>query len=363
LNQDDIVSASSRDGRVFKTRARSTSFRWQKAAAVLIGICAALAIGEVVLRFVGAPEVAPIQRGRFQLSTNPRLAFEPVPKIHIDRISDKFYDYPGTSNSLGFRDREHTLEKPRGTYRIAVLGDSIAAGYGVERTEDVFPARLETNLHRAGLPVEVLNFAVSGYNTEQEVETLRTRALAFAPDLVVVAYCHNDTRPPDPRIIAALHEVRGNRRLPRQSALDRALVHSALYRFLRYAVLDPSPRDGAKDAAGQKGDTVPPSLHELGEIARSEHFEVLLAVFPFLPQPYERGHGQQHNRLAAIAQREGFHHLDLRPAFRDCGPRLDELRFDRYHPTTAGHACAAAALTNAVAEIVRRDAEPLRTAG
>lgn len=351
------MSASSRDERVFKTRARSCL---HKAAAALIGIGAALAIGEVVLRFAGAPEVAPIQRGRFQLSANPRLAFEPVPRVHVDRIEDKFYDYPGTSNSLGFRDREHAVAKPRGTYRIAVLGDSIAAGYGVERTEDVFPARLEANLRRAGLPVEVLNFAVSGYNTGQEVETLRTRALAFAPDLVLVAYCHNDVRPPDPRILAALHEVRGNRRLPRYSALDRALVRSALYRFVRYAVLDPSPRDGATDGERQKGDTVVLSLHELGELARHRDFEVLLAVFPLLTQPYERGHRKQHDRLEEIAQREGFHHLDLRPAFRDCGPPLEDLRFDRYHPTIAGHACTAAALAKAVAEIVQRDAEPSR---
>jgi len=351
-------STSSRPAVSFKSPAKAG---FQKAAAVLCGIGAALVIAEVVVRFAGAPEVAPIQRGRFQLSTNRRLVFEPVPGVHADTIEDKFYDYPGSSNSLGYRDREHARAKPAGTYRIVVLGDSIAAGYGVARTEEVFPARLEARLRRRGLPVEVLNFAVSGYNTEQEVETLRARALAFAPDLVLVAYCHNDTKPPDPRIIAALREARGKRRLAR-TALDRTLRWSALYRFLRFAVLDPTPWDPSQRGAAP-ADTVVGSLHELAELADRRDFDVLLAVFPLLTQPYEKGHGKRHDILADVAQREGFHHLDLRPAFRDCGRPLEELRFDRYHPTPSGHACAAAALSDAVAEIVASDGGPSRTAG
>ena len=39
---------------------------------------------------------------------------------------------------------------------------------------------------------EVLNFGVSGYNTQQEVETLREKGLRYSPDLVVLAVCVND---------------------------------------------------------------------------------------------------------------------------------------------------------------------------
>src|SRR5258705_7365451 len=38
-------------------------------------------------------------------------------------------------NSYGQRDREHTVAKPRNTYRIAVLGDSFAEAYQVNRSE------------------------------------------------------------------------------------------------------------------------------------------------------------------------------------------------------------------------------------
>ena len=38
----------------------------------------------------------------------------------------------------------------------------------------------------------MLNFGVPGYNLDQEIEALRAKALAFSPDLVVVAFCLND---------------------------------------------------------------------------------------------------------------------------------------------------------------------------
>ncbi|HEX2224484.1 MAG TPA: SGNH/GDSL hydrolase family protein, partial [Thermoanaerobaculia bacterium] len=176
-----------------------------KALAVLCGTLFALAIGEGVVRLAGAaPEVAEVQHGRLRLSANPRLLFEPVPALEYDGPPSSAYEYRGISNSLGYRDRERSLAKPPGVYRIVVIGDSIAAGYQVERTEDVFPALLEAALREEGRGaggIEVLNFGVTGYNTAQEVETLRSRALRFDPDLVILAYCHNDRRPPDPRIL------------------------------------------------------------------------------------------------------------------------------------------------------------------
>ncbi|HEX7182628.1 MAG TPA: SGNH/GDSL hydrolase family protein [Thermoanaerobaculia bacterium] len=329
----------------------------RKALAVLLGTLAALVAGELLLRIAGAaPEVAPVRQGRMQLSANPRLVFEPVPGLRHEGDPSGFFEYRGQSNSLGYRDREHSVEKPPGTYRIAVLGDSIAAGYRIERTEDAFPARLEALLRARGLPVEVLSFGVTGYNTAQEVETLRARALRFDPDLVLLAYCHNDRRPPDPRIIQGLREAQGGRRVVPLTAVDRRLAWSALYRLLRFQVLDSAAReDAGAAAAGEQA--VARSLDDLGRMSREEGFEVLLAVFPYLPKLYDKEHARQHARLAEIARRNGFHHLDLRPVFRDCRlARPDKLRFDRYHPTAAGHRCAAEAMAETVRPIFRRAA-------
>jgi lysophospholipase L1-like esterase len=325
----------------------------QKILAIGIGILLALATGEILLRIVGAPEVAPVRRGRFQLSANPRLVFEPVPGLAYEGTPDGFFEYPGASNRLGYRDRDHPVAKPPGTYRIVILGDSIAAGYRIPQTEDTFPALLERDLRAAGLPVEVLNFGVTGYNTQQEVETLRARALAYAPDLVLVAYCHNDRRPPDPRIVQALQEAAGGRKVLPLGGAERVLLHSALYRFVRYAVLETRREESADP---RQGNTVEPSLRQLGKLSHQDRFQVLLAVFPYLPKLYDQEHAREHDRLAALARELGFHHLDLRPAFRDCKAAggYDKLRFDRYHPTKAGHRCAAEAMAKTIREIMKK---------
>ena len=119
----------------------------------------------------------------YRRSANPILLYEPRPGYSAG---------PLTTNSHGFRDHEYALEKPAGTFRIAVLGDSIVWGHGLA-LEDSFPKQLERILNEI-LPgrFEVLNFAVSGYSTLQEVELFRVKASRFDPDLVVVGYCIND---------------------------------------------------------------------------------------------------------------------------------------------------------------------------
>ncbi len=92
-------------------------------------------------------------------------------------------------NSQGLRDRERSIEKPVGTYRIALLGDSFTAGEGV-RMEETYGAILEQALHAcpalADLRPEVVNFAVTAYGTTQELLTFRHHARAYNPDLVMV---------------------------------------------------------------------------------------------------------------------------------------------------------------------------------
>ena len=83
--------------------------------------------------------------------------------------------------------------KPEGVRRVA-FGDSIAFGYWVAE-EDTLARQLESVLGEVrgdGPAVEVLGFGVPGYNLEQEIETLRSRALLFEPDVVVLAFCLND---------------------------------------------------------------------------------------------------------------------------------------------------------------------------
>jgi len=98
------------------------------------------------------------------------------------------------TNSFGMRGPEYTLEKGIDTYRIILLGDSFAFGWGVEENES-FASVLETNLNAVfkGHPkIEILNLAVPGYSTFQEVRLFMEKGLCFSPDAVLLYFVEND---------------------------------------------------------------------------------------------------------------------------------------------------------------------------
>lgn len=98
-------------------------------------------------------------------------------------------------NANGQRDEEHSLQKPEGTFRIAVLGDSYCEARQVD-LEKAWWKVAERELNRcdavAGTKIEVLNFGVSGYGTAQELLTLRKKVWPFAPDLVALTFTSNN---------------------------------------------------------------------------------------------------------------------------------------------------------------------------
>ena len=74
--------------------------------------------------------------------------------------------------------------------RLLVLGDSLAAGYGLA-AEEAFPAQLERALQQAGHNVTVINAGVSGDTTAGGLARLDW-TLADNPDLVLVELGGND---------------------------------------------------------------------------------------------------------------------------------------------------------------------------
>lgn len=94
-------------------------------------------------------------------------------------------------NSHGFRDREHSYDKPANTFRIAVLGNSWTEALQVP-LEKTYAALLERELNERSCfgdrRVEVLNFGVSGYSTAQELLLLQEEVWRYHPDLIVVAF-------------------------------------------------------------------------------------------------------------------------------------------------------------------------------
>ena len=98
---------------------------------------------------------------------------------------------PLSINSKGLRDREYPYQKPAGTKRILVLGDSYTWGYGVGNKE-IYTEVLEQTLQDKYPHYEVLNAGVSGWGTDQQYLFLITEGLKYSPDLVIVSHFIND---------------------------------------------------------------------------------------------------------------------------------------------------------------------------
>lgn len=81
-------------------------------------------------------------------------------------------------------------EKAVGLPRVVILGDSITAGYGLDK-EQAYPALLERKFQEAGLAVEVVNAGVSGDTTAGGLRRIAW-ALGKGADVLVIALGGND---------------------------------------------------------------------------------------------------------------------------------------------------------------------------
>jgi hypothetical protein len=79
-------------------------------------------------------------------------------------------------------------EKTDSIYRILVLGDSFAFGFGVEENE-TFSIKLEKLLNAGSRQrYEVINAGVPGYGTVDQLNFLKSRGKDIKPDLVIMQF-------------------------------------------------------------------------------------------------------------------------------------------------------------------------------
>lgn len=159
-------------------------------ARILVFICSgilALLVGEGLAR-VFFPAWAP---RTMALSTfwryDPRYGWSHIPGAHGVFTAD---DGKATSviiNTKGFRGPESDYARAGIGRRILLLGDSMAWGFGVDYDE-TFGALVE----RMVPDTQVINLAVSGYSTDQELLVYRDEGYKYRPDLVVIVVAAND---------------------------------------------------------------------------------------------------------------------------------------------------------------------------
>ncbi len=94
------------------------------------------------------------------------------------------FGHVATVNSQGYRGAVHPYRKTPGHIRVVMLGDSIAYSAGVD-DDHSFSALVE----KRRPDIEIVNLAVGGYGTDQELIKLERQGLRYHPDVVILHFC------------------------------------------------------------------------------------------------------------------------------------------------------------------------------
>lgn len=154
------------------------------AVSSLVGAALGLLLFEITVRLF-------IPVSDFLWQWDSRIGMKLVPGMHGRFVKRGLFDVAVDVNSLGFRDREHTVDKQTGIKRVVLLGDSFIEALQVPFEESI-SAQLEDKLtHQAG-GTEVINFGVSATGTARHYLALREYGLQYKPDVVLAFFVGND---------------------------------------------------------------------------------------------------------------------------------------------------------------------------
>jgi len=241
-----------------------------------------LLLAEGIVRYLKvAPVVYNIQPGResYVFSDNPILGYE-LKANYRDIRPDNWGSFEFI-NSHGQRDIERTFQKPKGTIRVLLLGDSVVIGLAIRDLEETVSRQLEKLYSRisSDRKIEVLNFGITGYCTLGEAELLRVKGVKFEPDIVVLVFTENDFLDYNDNVwVCKFQRPPGVEWLFLNSHLFRAA--SLKFNWFHFrAEVDPEyHRNWNKDAIGK--DNVEAGLKMVRDLAEEHDFNLIVLIWP-----------------------------------------------------------------------------------
>lgn len=311
-------------------RPATVAVRLARAAASIIAACVVfLLIGELGMRTVLSRQIFyDVEMARYSNDLKIPSASPLVIHEHRPGAAARLMGVEVRINADGLRDRDYPSEKGA-AWRIAILGDSLTLGWGVEEG-DTFTTLLEKRLATAG-PTEVLNFGTGNYNTTQEVNLFLRKGAAYSPDQVVLFYFINDAEP-----------------LPQRSALW-FLGRSRFLTFIWSRVIQLRHRlaPGA-DYRGYYADLYRPgapgwlaaqeSLRQLRDYCAGRGIVLQVVLLPELHRIDPYLFAEEHTRVGEALKRLDISWKDLAPGFSGVRePMKLWVAADDAHPNAAAH--------------------------
>ena len=257
-----------------------------------------------------------------------------------------------TINSLGFREREISEQKPSGVYRIAVVGDSFTYGQGINDS-DRFSSIIERRLNNIGNRYEVYNFGKPGAETIDHIQFL-DEVFKISPDFVLLQWFVNDVEGHDKSARPSSYRL-----IPSEYLSNYLHKHSALY-FLINRQWKALQRQfglvGSYEASMNarfgdiESDDSQRSIRELAEFikrVKDKNIDLGIVMFP-MPVPSEGDgdigiypFGYLFDRVAEACQYNEINCIDMRKVYAK--ERSQDLQVNTFdgHPNAFANQLAA----------------------
>ena len=296
----------------------------------LVGSPLLLTLGKWVWLLTGQTKVFANRNFEFAsvYPDNPRGYFEPGNRITY------------VNNAQGFRDEDFTLQTRPGALRVALLGDSLAFGQGVKQ-QDIAAVLLEPLLtNRKGCPVEVYNFALGGFNAEQEANQLEKTVWNYRPDLVLVWYSMTDIENMADARRAGIYNqtpwlVPRWTRISRLAALlNYRLSQMTNQRFQDFGNTYYDPQD-------EHWQELQGLWRQMAQAAQTRKTPLMLAVHPTMGYTEHYPQLQEAQQVMTGAQEAGMIPVDLLPAFAGYPGQALMVHQSDQHPNEIAHRLAA----------------------
>ena len=313
---------------------------------------------ELTLRLTGLVHVQPIPPGIYQSANNPQISYKLIPNMRRRAFRSTI-----TTNSLGFRGPETDLSEPI----IALLGDSITFGYGLEDTETI-PARLQEHFPQ----YSVINAAAPGYNLTQQTAVYREKIAHLHPAALIIILHSNDLENGGGKI--SILDKNGFLRdpawqgenhicTPIQQGVLRFIsgkcwldLHSAFYIAVKKFVNARRGQEYLKEKEEQAMDQPAQETITDNDLKiYAEQLDRLNTLLPldlsklFVIWPEWNFHAEVRPKLKEIVRKRGFAVLDLYDHF---GNSPETLGWDTVHPSAKTAAKAAKIIAKELEKVV-----------
>jgi|GEM_PF-2677964 len=289
---------------------------YKKALALIVGIVAALLIGEIIVRVIA-------------LETEAHW---------------KIFDTQRAAPAIPDRTKVDPHAAGRKAFRIAFLGDSFTYGLGVECDCTFVPLAGKMLNARHSFPIATVNMGEPGADLIKEWVIYNNLKDKVRPHVVVHVLSENDLDVDLYEGLLAIKSLYEERLWPSRFSRLFAFVECTVRKRIGHRRMLDYMCGGATEAERRRSWRIARcAIEETKRLVEHDGALYVLARFPYLGNLKEPALRETHRLTAELAGSLGVPFLDLSHVFKN--KRADEMHLpDDSHPSEAAHSLAARAL-------------------